>query len=74
MDNGNRTATLAYLSKNHAGFRRIVLYGDWERGELPDVESERSDTTTICLPLSSDALIEWEDAVSGSCCVYPREN
>ncbi|KAK4079930.1 hypothetical protein Trihar35433_1035 [Trichoderma harzianum] len=63
VDNGNRTATLAYLSKNHAGFRRIVLYGDWERGELPDVESERSDTTTICLPLSSDALIEWEDAI-----------
>ncbi|KAL6881363.1 transcription factor IIIC subunit delta N-term domain-containing protein [Trichoderma novae-zelandiae] len=63
IEDGYRTATLAYLAKNHVGFRRIVLYGEWERGELPDVVSERSDTTAICLPLSSDALLEWEDAV-----------
>lgn len=32
--------------------------------------SERSDTTGICLLLSSDALVEWEDAVSGGCDLY----
>ncbi|RFU78048.1 gpi-anchor transamidase [Trichoderma arundinaceum] len=63
IEDGYRTATLAYIAKNHVGFRRIVLYGDWERGNLPDVVSERSDTITICLPLSSDALLEWEDAI-----------
>ncbi|KAH6607717.1 hypothetical protein Trco_004030 [Trichoderma cornu-damae] len=63
IDDGYRTATLAYVAKNHVGFRRIVLYGDWDKGNLPDVESERSDTVTICLPLSSDALVEWEDAI-----------
>ncbi|PTB80657.1 hypothetical protein M440DRAFT_1348832 [Trichoderma longibrachiatum ATCC 18648] len=63
VEDGYRTATLAYLAKNHVGFRRIVLYGEWERGELPDVVAERSDTTAICLPLSSDALLEWEDEV-----------
>ena len=70
VEDGYRTATLAYLAKNHVGFRRIILYGEWERGELPDVVSERSDTTAICLPLSSDALLEWEDAVSGSCSLW----
>lgn len=63
IEDGVRTATIAYIAKNHVGFRRIILYGDWERGELPDVVSERSDTTGICLPLSSDALVEWEDAI-----------
>ncbi|TFB03569.1 GPI-anchor transamidase [Trichoderma ghanense] len=31
VEDGYRTATLAYLAKNHVGFRRIVLYGEWER-------------------------------------------
>ncbi|PON21332.1 hypothetical protein TGAM01_v209783 [Trichoderma gamsii] len=63
IEDGYKTATIAYIAKNHIGFRRIILYGDWERGDLPDVVSERSDTTGICLPLSSDALVEWEDAI-----------
>ncbi|KAJ6444405.1 GPI-anchor transamidase [Purpureocillium lavendulum] len=58
-----RTATLAYIARDHVGFRRITISGDWEATSDPMISVELADTTGICLPLSADALVEWEDAV-----------
>ncbi|KAK5998351.1 GPI-anchor transamidase [Cladobotryum mycophilum] len=60
---GYRSATLAYIAKNFVGFRRVTIYGDWDKGEIPNVVIEESNTTGMCLFLSNDAFVEWEDAV-----------
>ncbi|UNI21872.1 hypothetical protein JDV02_007821 [Purpureocillium takamizusanense] len=59
----SRTATLAYIARDHVGFRRITIRGDWEAGGDPAVDVEAADTTGICIPLGTDALVEWEDAI-----------
>ncbi|KAF9775249.1 hypothetical protein IL306_006665 [Fusarium sp. DS 682] len=58
-----KVAILAYLAKNHVGFRKITILGDWERGQPPYIEVEKSDMTAICMYLSTDAYIEWEDQI-----------
>ncbi|KAF4963669.1 hypothetical protein FSARC_8313 [Fusarium sarcochroum] len=60
---GKRVAILAYLAKNHVGFRKVTIVGDWEKGELPQIEIEQRDMTAICMYLSTDAYIEWEDQI-----------
>lgn len=54
---------MAYMSQNYVGFRRVTITADWVRGEQPHVEVEGSDTISTCLFLSSDAFVEFEDAV-----------
>lgn len=67
---GKRVAILAYLSKNYVGFRRITIVGDWERGQTPHVDVEQTDMTSICMFLSTDAYIRWEDQVRISSSSY----
>jgi hypothetical protein len=62
---GKRTAILAYLAKNHVGFRRVTILDKWERGQSPRIEVEDTDTTSICMFLSTDAYVEWQDQVEG---------
>ncbi|EXV04953.1 transcription factor IIIC subunit delta domain protein [Metarhizium robertsii] len=63
ITNDYRTATIAYLGKNHIGFRRVTIQGRWHRGQDPSIRVEEADTTSICTFLSSDAFVEWEDTV-----------
>ncbi|RGP75304.1 hypothetical protein FSPOR_926 [Fusarium sporotrichioides] len=58
-----RTAILAYLAKNHVGFRRVTILGSWERGQSPRIEVESTDATAICMFLSTDACVEWQDQI-----------
>ncbi|EWZ42216.1 hypothetical protein FOCG_02615 [Fusarium oxysporum f. sp. radicis-lycopersici 26381] len=60
---GKNMAILAYLAKNHVGFRKITILGNWERGQPPHIEVEKTDMTAICMFLSTDAYIEWEDLI-----------
>ncbi|KLP02046.1 uncharacterized protein FFB20_10295 [Fusarium fujikuroi] len=60
---GKRVAILAYLAKNHVGFRKITILGNWERGHPPHIEVEKADMAAICMFLSTDAYIEWEDLI-----------
>jgi hypothetical protein len=62
----SRTATLAYLAPSYVGFRRITIHGDWERGTAPNIEIGAADSVGICAHLSTDAFVEWENAVSPS--------
>ncbi|KAG6020975.1 hypothetical protein E4U41_002649 [Claviceps citrina] len=59
----HRTATLAYVAKNYVGFRRVTLQGPWPRGQDPAVRVDGSDSLSICLFLSADAFVEWENAI-----------
>ncbi|POR38367.1 Uncharacterized protein TPAR_01426, partial [Tolypocladium paradoxum] len=59
----SRTTTLAYISNNHVGFRRISIHGEWEKGQDPTLRVEQTDTTATCMALGADAFIEWEDAI-----------
>lgn len=60
---GVKTAMLAYLAKNHVGFRRVTIQGGWMNGELPDMRVEECDTTSICMPLATDAFVDFENEV-----------
>jgi hypothetical protein len=60
---GLRIASLAVISKNHVGFRKIAIKVGWEPGQEPSIEVEDSDSAGICLFLSTDAFVEWEDMV-----------
>lgn len=59
----SRVASLAFIANNYVGFRRITIEDDWKRGKEPRIAVEDSDTTSICLSLSTDAFVEWEDTV-----------
>lgn len=58
-----QTATIAYVAPHHVGFRRIVIEGEWRRGQDPAIQIEPADTVSICTFLSADAFVEWEDAI-----------
>ena len=62
----SRIASLAFISSNYVGFRRIAIEGGWEKVQEPTIAVEDSDTTGICLSLSTDAFVEWEDTVSST--------
>ncbi|TWU76419.1 hypothetical protein ED733_006852 [Metarhizium rileyi] len=59
--NEYRTATIAYLAKNHVGFRRVTIQGRWHQGQYPTVRVDAINTMSICTFLSADAFVEWED-------------
>ncbi|KAG5980132.1 hypothetical protein E4U55_004355 [Claviceps digitariae] len=58
-----RTATIAYVTKNYVGFRRVTIQGAWLRGQDPTVQVEKADSVSICTFLSADAFVEWENHI-----------
>lgn len=53
------------MTHNYIGFRQITLddaVEDHEQG-LPSVRVARADTSGVCLHLSTDAFVTWEDKV-----------
>lgn len=70
VSSGNSlSASLAIISNNYVGFRKIVIQRDCEKAQEPNVEVDDSDTTGICLFLSADSLVEWEDTVCRTFCL-----
>lgn len=59
----SRTATLSYIGRNYVGFRRVTVKGMWEKESSPVLNIAASDTTGICMGLSTDAFVKWEDMV-----------
>lgn len=57
---------LSVIDRNHVGFRRISIKTPWPKGEDPDIEVGLSDSGGQCLNLSTDAFVEFEDAVWSS--------
>lgn len=58
-----RTAVVAYCARSYVGFRRITISRDWKRGASVEIAVEDIDVMGICTNLTSDAFVEWEDAV-----------
>lgn len=55
---------MSYIAHNHVGFRRVVMEETWKQGETPSVKVDKHDIKGICLFLSTDAFVEWENIVS----------
>jgi len=66
---GYRTCLLSFIDRNYVGFRSITVQKPWVRGELPKLKVEDVDSYGNCLHLSTDAFVEFEDAVRTS--FYP---
>ena len=62
-EGGKKTAILAYVARNYVGFRRVTIEADWSAKTSPAIEIDKNDTKGICLFLSVDAFIKWEDNV-----------
>lgn len=63
LSKGSRTAVLAYIARNYVGFRKTSVQGDWKNGDTPTLTVERFDADSVCVSLSTDAFVKWEDAV-----------
>ncbi|OAA61335.1 hypothetical protein ISF_05414 [Cordyceps fumosorosea ARSEF 2679] len=58
---GKQTAVLSYIANNHVGFRRVVIEELWKHGDTPAVKVDEHDMKGLCLSLSTDAFLEWEN-------------
>jgi hypothetical protein len=54
---------LSFVDHNYVGFRKITIQDAWTRGEMPKLEVAAQDTFGMCLHLSVDAFVEFEDMV-----------
>ncbi|RWA06716.1 hypothetical protein EKO27_g8384, partial [Xylaria grammica] len=55
------TSILSYVSHNYIGFRQITIDEPGEGASLPSVHVGRADASGVCLHLSTDAFVVWED-------------
>ncbi|KAK3318767.1 gpi-anchor transamidase-like protein [Apodospora peruviana] len=58
-----QTCILSFIDRNYIGFRRIRIEKPWVRGDLPKVVADDQDIFGKCLYLSTDAFVEFEDAI-----------
>ncbi|KAH6856303.1 gpi-anchor transamidase-like protein [Chaetomium sp. MPI-CAGE-AT-0009] len=59
----SRTCALSFIDRGYVGFRRITIKEPWIRGELPSLEVGSDDIHGMCVHLSVDAFVEFEDAI-----------
>lgn len=59
----SRVCSLAYISRDAVGFRKITIDGEWVTGQEPKLEVSETDYASLCLSLQPDAFLEWEDFV-----------
>ncbi|KAI0198900.1 hypothetical protein F4808DRAFT_462288 [Astrocystis sublimbata] len=66
----SRTAVLSYVAHNYVGFRQVTLddpdhaFGlNGSELSLPSVRVARADASGVCLYLSTDAFVTWEDRI-----------
>ncbi|KAI0520730.1 hypothetical protein F5B22DRAFT_644479 [Xylaria bambusicola] len=57
------TCILSYVSHNYIGFRQIIIDDTGEGLHMCDVRVNRADASGVCLHLSTDAFVVWEDKI-----------
>ncbi|TGJ79919.1 hypothetical protein E0Z10_g8837 [Xylaria hypoxylon] len=57
------TSILSYVSHNYIGFRQITIDEPGDGPDLPSVHVGRADASGVCLHLSTDAFVVWEDKI-----------
>ncbi|KAL2143613.1 hypothetical protein VTI28DRAFT_10198 [Corynascus sepedonium] len=60
---GYLTCVLSFMDRGYVGFRRITLKDSWTRGDSPTLEVGSDDIHGMCVHLSADAFVEFEDAI-----------
>ncbi|KAK4103406.1 hypothetical protein N658DRAFT_493890 [Parathielavia hyrcaniae] len=60
---GTRTCVLSFTDRSYVGFRKITIKEPWVRGQLPEIEIGREDAYGMCVHLSTDSFVEFEDVV-----------
>ncbi|KAB5545875.1 gpi-anchor transamidase-like protein [Coniochaeta sp. 2T2.1] len=58
-----KTCVLSCVDRNYVGFRKITLATPWAKGSDPDIKVDTTDTFGLCLHLSTDSFVEFEDAI-----------
>ncbi|KAI1172131.1 hypothetical protein F4777DRAFT_590764 [Nemania sp. FL0916] len=59
----SQTSILSYVSHNYIGFRAVTLKDPRGSQQDPSVRINATDASGICLHLSTDAFVVWEDHV-----------
>ncbi|KAI1348735.1 hypothetical protein F5Y01DRAFT_208062 [Xylaria sp. FL0043] len=57
------TCMLSYVSHNYIGFRQITIDESDDGSGVPSVHVHRADASGVCLYLSTDAFVVWEDKI-----------
>ncbi|KAI1291053.1 hypothetical protein F5Y03DRAFT_52023 [Xylaria venustula] len=57
------TCLLSYVTHNYIGFRQITLDDPENETGSPGVHVSRADASGVCLHLSTDAFVVWEDKI-----------
>ncbi|KAL2164792.1 hypothetical protein VTH06DRAFT_88 [Thermothelomyces fergusii] len=60
---GSRTCVLSFMDRSYVGFRKVTIEETWVRGEAPSLEVGSEDTHGMCVHLSTDAFVVFEDAI-----------
>ncbi|KAI1147592.1 hypothetical protein F4825DRAFT_436883 [Nemania diffusa] len=59
----SQTCILSYVAHNYIGFRQITVDDSRDEHGLPSVHVARADASGVCLYLSTDAFVVWEDQI-----------
>ncbi|AEO66569.1 uncharacterized protein THITE_2144092 [Thermothielavioides terrestris NRRL 8126] len=63
QDGDARSCALSFIDRNYVGFRRVTIKEPWVRGELPNLEVGSGDMHGVCVHLSADAFVEFENCI-----------
>ncbi|KAI0391396.1 hypothetical protein F5Y17DRAFT_409285 [Xylariaceae sp. FL0594] len=59
----SKTSILSYITHNYAGFRQITIDDGGGAQDVATVQVGRVDASGVCLYLSPDAFVVWEDKI-----------
>ncbi|KAI0105314.1 hypothetical protein GGR51DRAFT_560530 [Nemania sp. FL0031] len=59
----SQTSILSYVAHNYIGFRQVTIDEAGSQDGLPSIHVGRADASGVCLHLSTDAFVVWEDQI-----------
>ncbi|KAI1168134.1 hypothetical protein F5B18DRAFT_266739 [Nemania serpens] len=60
---GSQSSIVSYVSHNYVGFRQITIDDSGDEHGAPSLHVGRADASGVCLHLSTDAFVVWEDQI-----------
>ncbi|KAI1436479.1 hypothetical protein GGR50DRAFT_223996 [Xylaria sp. CBS 124048] len=60
------TSIISYVAHNYIGFRQITIHNGGGEESLPHIQTSPTDLSGVCLYLSPDAFVVWEDKIWAS--------
>ncbi|KAI1108473.1 hypothetical protein F5Y14DRAFT_436091 [Nemania sp. NC0429] len=59
----SQTSIISYVSHNYVGFRQVTINNPGGKREVPSLHVDSADAGGVCLHLSIDAFVIWEDQI-----------